>query len=153
MMATELGTHVAVTVLAAIHAFPPIPAGKSMYHQVPSKIAWFLTFVGFNVLYLPFLILGWEGMPRRYWDYLPQYTLWHQVATVGSWIMIAGILTMFINLIHSVKHGKVCKELDPWGGGRTLEWSVPSPPPLENFRDVPVVNRGPYDLEPHSEAK
>ncbi|HET6349644.1 MAG TPA: cytochrome c oxidase subunit I [Candidatus Krumholzibacteria bacterium] len=131
---------------ASLHHWFPKMFGR-MYHQVPSKIAWFLTFVGFNVLYGPFFILGWEGMPRRYYDYLPQFTKWHQVATVGSWIMIAGILLMLGNLLHSLRHGKPCTERNPWGGGRTLEWTVPSPPPLENFKEVPVVTHGPYDLE------
>jgi cytochrome c oxidase subunit 1 len=60
---------------------------------------------------------------------------------------------MIANLLRSLKDGKPCTEQNPWGGGRTLEWFVPSPPPLENFRDVPVVNRGPYDLEPGQEHK
>jgi cytochrome c oxidase subunit 1 len=123
-----------------------------MYHQVPSKISWFLTFVGFNTLYLPMFIMGWEGMPRRYYDYIPEYQTWHVVSTVGSWIMVAGILMMFINLLHSLKHGQVCTERNPWGGGRTLEWTVPSPPPLENFDEIPTVTRGAYDVAP-SEVK
>jgi len=119
-----------------------------MYHQIPSKIAWFLVFVGFNTLYMPMFILGWEGMPRRYYDYLPQFQNWNVVSTVGSWILISGILLMFINLLRSLKTGEVCTDPNPWGGGRTLEWKVPSPPPLENFDDVPVINRGAYDLDP-----
>jgi cytochrome c oxidase subunit 1 len=137
---------------AALHHWFPKMFGR-MYHQMPSKIAWFLTFIGFNVLYGPMFILGWEGMPRRYYDYLPQFQKWHVVSTVGSWIMISGILLMLINLARSIKTGKVCKERNPWGGGRTLEWSVPSPPPLENFAEVPVVTHGPYDLPVPSEAK
>ncbi|HEU4930121.1 MAG TPA: cbb3-type cytochrome c oxidase subunit I, partial [Candidatus Krumholzibacteria bacterium] len=128
----------------ALHHWYPKMFGK-MYHQVPSKIAWFLTFVGFNVLYMPMFILGWEGMPRRYYDYLPEYQKWHVVSTVGSWILIAGILLMFANLLRSLKTGKPCHELDPWGGGRTLEWTVPSPPPLENFATIPNITHGPYD--------
>jgi len=131
----------------ALHHWFPKMFGR-MYHQLPSKISFILFFVGFNVLYGPMFILGWEGMPRRYYDYLPQFQKWHVVSTVGSWIMIAGLLLMFYNLVRSIKTGKVCKDPNPWGGGRTLEWTVPSPPPLENFREVPVVNRGPYDLVP-----
>jgi cytochrome c oxidase subunit 1 len=137
---------------ASLHHWFPKMFGR-MYHQVPSKIAWLLTTIGFNVLYGPMFILGWEGMPRRYHDYLPQYEFWHQVSTVGSWIMITGIILMFANLLRSLRTGPVCTDPNPWGGGRTLEWFVPSPPPLENFRDVPVVNRGPYDLEPGQEHK
>jgi cytochrome c oxidase subunit 1 len=54
---------------------------------------------------------------------------------------------MFWNLLRSLKTGKPCHELDPWGGGRTLEWTVPSPPPLENFATVPTVTHGPYDVD------
>jgi cytochrome c oxidase subunit I len=128
----------------ALHHWYPKMFGR-MYHQVPSKIAWFLAFVGFNVLYLPMFIMGWEGMPRRYYDYLPEYQKWHVVSTVGSWILIAGLIVMFWNLLRSLKTGKVCTELDPWGGGRTLEWTVPSPPPLENFDQIPTITHGPYD--------
>jgi cytochrome c oxidase subunit 1 len=92
-------------------------------------------------------ILGWQGMPRRYYDYLPEYQGLHQLSTVGSWILIAGILIMLVNLIHSIRNGRPSPEKDPWGGGRTLEWTVPSPPPLENFDEIPTINRGAYDLE------
>jgi cytochrome c oxidase subunit 1 len=97
-------------------------------------------------------VLGWEGMPRRYYDYLPQFQSLHLVSTVGSWILITGVIIMIVNLIRSIRSGPVCTELDPWGGGRTLEWTVPSPPPMLNFDEVPTVDRGAYDLEP-SEGK
>jgi cytochrome c oxidase subunit 1 len=54
---------------------------------------------------------------------------------------------MFGNLIHSLKHGPKCDAADPWGGGRTLEWKVTTPPPLENFDEIPVIDRGAYDLD------
>jgi cytochrome c oxidase subunit 1 len=132
------------SLFGALHHWYPKMFGR-MYHQVPSKIAWFLAFVGFNTLYLPMFIMGWEGMPRRYYDYLPEYQKWHLISTIGSWILISGILLMFWNLLRSLKTGKPCHELDPWGGGRTLEWTVPSPPPLENFATIPTITHGPYD--------
>ncbi len=135
----------------ALHHWFPKMFGR-MYHQLPSKIAWALMFVGFNVLYMPMFILGWKGMPRRYYDYLPEFHHLHLVSTIGSWILIAGILTMAINLFRSLRTGPVCTEPDPWGGGRTLEWTIPSPPPLENFDEVPTITRGAYELEP-GEAK
>jgi len=140
-----------MAMFAAIHHWFPKMTGR-MYHQIPSKIAWFLVFVGFNTLYIPMFISGWNGMPRRYYDYLPEYTTMNVLSTVGSWILITGVIIMLVNLVRSIKTGPVSKELDPWGGGRTLEWTVPSPPPMLNFDEVPTVNRGAYDLEP-SEAK
>ena len=41
-------------------------------------------------------------------------------------------------------------EQDPWGG-ITLEWQVPTPPPLENFDEIPVITRPPYDFNPEEE--
>jgi len=142
---------VGFALFGALHHWFPKMFGR-MYHQLPSKIAWGFVFVGFNVLYLPMFIMGWKGMPRRYYDYLPEYQDLNVVATIGSWILIIGLLIMFINLVRSIKTGKKCEDPNPWGGGRTLEWSVPSPPPLENFDVVPTVTHGPYDL-PSAEPK
>jgi cytochrome c oxidase subunit 1 len=84
-------------------------------------------------------------MPRRYYDYLPQYHTPHLIATIGSWILVSGILLMLGNLVRSLYRGEPAPA-NPWGG-TTLEWSVPSPPPLENFEEIPHVDRGPYDHE------
>jgi len=133
-----------IAMFGAIHHWFPKMFGR-MYHQLPSKIAWFLIFVGFNTTYFPMFVLGWRGMPRRYYDYLPEYQNLHVLSTVGSWILIAGIIIMLVNLIQSMKRGRICDAKDPWGGGRTLEWTVPSPPPLENFDEIPTITRGAYD--------
>jgi len=116
-----------------------------MYNEKAAKIALAFMFIGFNTLYFPFFILGYEGMPRRYYDYLPQFTTLHVISTVGSWILITGMIMMGANLIHALRKGKKAP-MNPWGGV-TLEWTVPSPPPLENFEEIPVVTHGPYDFE------
>jgi cytochrome c oxidase subunit 1 len=134
---------------AALHYWFPKMFGK-MYKRTPAMISWFLTTVGFNLLYFPFFVLGYEGMPRRYYDYLQEFTTVHQVATVGSWILYAGIIIMVVNLIVSLKKGPKA-EANPWGG-ETLEWKVPSPPPLENFAEIPVVTTGPYDYSKYEKA-
>jgi cytochrome c oxidase subunit I len=94
-------------------------------------------------LYFPMFIMGYLGMPRRYYDYLPQFRPYHIIATVGSWIMISGLLLMFGNLISAFKRGSKAP-MNPWGG-TTLEWTVSSPPPLENFDKIPVITKGPYE--------
>jgi cytochrome c oxidase subunit 1 len=90
------------------------------------------------------LILGWEGMPRRYYDYLPQFHTLQFISTVGSWILITGLLLMLINLIYSLFKGEKAGD-NPWGGA-TLEWQISSPPPAENFEKIPRVDRGPYEF-------
>jgi cytochrome c oxidase subunit 1 len=134
----------------ALHYWFPKMFGR-MYKKRPAFFGWLFMTVGFNVLYFPMLILGYMGMPRRYYHYLPEYELIQRIATVGSWIMVIGILLLIINLIISLRTG-VKAPANPWGG-RTLEWTVSSPPPMENFHDIPIVTTGPYDyseFEKHS---
>ena len=128
-----------------IHYWFPKIWGK-MYNVRMANIAFTIMFIGFNILYFPMLILGMMGMPRRYYDYLPEFQPLNVVSTVGSWIMILGILLMIYNLIQGYRKGKPVGR-NPWGGV-TLEWQTKSPPPLQNFDQAPVVSEhGPYDFK------
>jgi cytochrome c oxidase subunit 1 len=129
---------------AAIHYWFPKMTGK-MYNKPTSVVAWLIVFVGFNIFYFPMFILGWEGMPRRYCDYLPQFTTLHQVASIGSFIMVAGLVLVAINLARGLVAGAKA-EANPWGGA-TLEWTLPSPPGHEDFEEIPVITRGPYEFD------
>jgi cytochrome c oxidase subunit 1 len=133
----------AIILFAALHYWFPKMFGK-MYNEKLAIWATPFIFIGFNMLYFTMFILGYKGMPRRYWSYLPEYQTLHIISTVGSWILIAGLAIMFGNLIYSLFKGKPA-EANPWGGV-TLEWQIPSPPPAENFEEIPVVNHGPYDF-------
>ena len=127
----------------ALHYWFPKIWGK-MYFEKTAKIAFTLMFVGFNFLYFPMLILGLMGMPRRYYDYLDEFTTLNVVSTVGSWVLIAGIILMIVNLFRSYNKGDKATK-DPWGG-TTLEWQTASPPTLHNFDKTPIVPKGhPYD--------
>jgi cytochrome c oxidase subunit 1 len=127
---------------AGLHYWFPKMFGK-MYNEKIANIAGWIFIIGFNGLYFPMFLMGYLGMPRRYYDYLPQFKPYHIIATIGSWIMISGILIMFGNLLVAFKRGAKAP-INPWGG-TTLEWTVSSPPPLENFEEIPVVTKGPYD--------
>ena len=127
----------------ALHYWFPKMFGR-MYHKKIPYLAWAFLFVGFNTLYFPMLILGWKGMPRRYYDYLPQFHSLQLLSTIGSWILIAGLILLFANLVHSLFKGEKVGD-NPWHGS-TLEWQIPSPPPKENFEKIPHVERGPYEF-------
>ena len=127
---------------AALHHWFPKMFGK-MFKKRQAIIGWILMTVGFNILYFPFLILGYAGMPRRYYHYLSQFQTLQVVSTIGALILVLGIIIVFVNLIVSLKKGAKA-EMNPWGA-KTLEWTVSSPPPLENFHEIPVVEKGPYD--------
>lgn len=131
----------AMILFAALHYWFPKMFGK-MYNEKTAKVALALIFIGFNTMYFTMFILGYQGMPRRYWDYLPEYTALHHISTFGSWILVAGLLLMFYNLLMGLLKGDKAP-MNPWGG-TTLEWTVPSPPPLENFETIPTITHEPY---------
>jgi cytochrome c oxidase subunit 1 len=126
---------------AALHYWFPKMFGR-MYDFKTATLAFVITFLGFNLFYMTMLILGWAGMPRRYYSYLPQFSELQRISSIGSYIMVAGIALMFANLIWALRRGKKAPD-NPWGGA-TLEWQIPSPPTAENFEEIPEVTRGPY---------
>ncbi len=134
---------------ALFYWFPKM-FGK-MYSIKWANISVALFFIAFNMLYFPKFIMGYMGMPRRYFDYLPEFTNLQVISTVGSWLMGITMIIIFANLIYSVKKGKKSPE-NPWGGV-TLEWHTASPPPLENFHEIPTVTHEPYDFSQLEEMK
>ncbi|MGE4298516.1 MAG: cytochrome c oxidase subunit I [Desulfovibrionaceae bacterium] len=127
---------------AAIHFWFPKIFGK-MYNKKIANTAAVILIFGLNGLYFPMYMLGLAGMPRRYYDYLPQYQSLHVAATVGSWVTVIGLALMFWNLYRGIRHGSPVGR-NPWGAA-TLEWDTPSPPPTLNFDAEPEVTRGPYE--------
>ena len=129
---------------AAMHYWLPKIYGR-MYDKTIATVAWAIMVIGFLILYIPMKVLGMQGMPRRYYDYVPEFTGLNQLATVGSWIMAVGLVLMFANILRGIFKGDPV-EANPWGGA-SLEWQIPSPPPMENFgEEDPVVTHGPYDF-------
>ncbi len=131
---------------AAIHYWFPKIFGR-MYDMKWANTGLLIFFIGFLTLYTPMFYLGMQGMPRRYYDYLAEFHGGNILSTFGSWIMVTGLIIIVVNLIRSVKSGPKA-EINPWDG-KTLEWTVPSPPPLENFDEVPVYGKdeGPYNYK------
>ncbi len=98
--------------------------------------------MGFNVTFFPQFILGTQGMPRRYYDYLPHFTSLNQISTIGSFMVGLGFFWVAIYLMRALKSGPRAGA-NPWGS-MTLEWIASSPPPHDNFAVSPVVTDGPY---------
>ena len=136
-------------IFAALHYWLPKMFGR-MYNIKVAKVAFWILFIGFNTLYFPMFVMGWLGMPRRYYDYLPQYQPYHIISTVGSWILITGLIIMFANLIKSLRSGPVVKENNIWGG-ETLEWTIATPPTHENFEHIPIITEAPYEYKINDE--
>jgi cytochrome c oxidase subunit 1 len=115
-----------------------------MYDFKKAYAAAIMLTVGFLVHYMPMLVVGMQGMPRRYYDYLPQFEPANYFAQFGAYLMLAAIILMFYNLFASLRSGDSAPG-DPWGG-TTLEWSLPSPPPTHNFQTEPTIPAYPYDF-------
>jgi cytochrome c oxidase subunit 1 len=126
---------------AGIHYWYPKIYGR-MYSNRWAYIGWGFLFTGFNLLYFPQFVIGIQGMPRRYFDYLPEFQWGHFLSLIGAIILLAGFVIMVSNLIYHRKKGAIAPA-NPWKGV-TLEWQIPSPPPLENFDEIPTITRKPY---------
>jgi cytochrome c oxidase subunit 1 len=128
--------------LAGLHFWWPKMTGK-MYSEFWGRISAVIIFIGFNVTFLPQFIMGSQGMPRRYFNYIEQFQSMHQLSTIGSYMLGVGFLIIGVYLLHSLFKGEKATS-NPFGA-RTLDWMTSSPPAHHNFNYTPVVYHGPYD--------
>jgi len=128
----------------ALHYWYPKMFGR-MYDKSWANIGLAMFFIGFNTLYLPMFYLGMIGMPRRYYDYVDKFHGPNIISSLGAMVMIAGLIVIITNLVRSARHGTPAVK-DPWKG-KTLEWTVASPPSLENFDEIPTVTDHPYNYD------
>jgi cytochrome c oxidase subunit 1 len=126
------------SIFAGLYYWFPKMTGRLMNEKL-GKISFWVMFVGFNLTFFPMHSLGLSGMPRRIYTYQPGmgWSAYNMIATVGSFILGAGILLTIANVARSVKRGAVAGP-DPWKGN-TLEWFTTSPPPPNNFDAIPRV--------------
>jgi cytochrome c oxidase subunit 1 len=125
-----------IGMIGGLHHWWPKMTGK-MYSERIGTAACIIIFIGFNVTFFTQFFLGSQGMPRRYYDYQPEFQVYHVISTIGSYIMASGFLLTAYCLITSLFSGKKAAA-NPWGGG-SLEWQCTSPPPHDNFATQPSV--------------
>ncbi|QFU83968.1 cbb3-type cytochrome c oxidase subunit I [Natronorubrum aibiense] len=124
--------------IAGLYYWWPKITGK-MYSEALGKLNFAVYFIGFNMLYFP-MFLAWET-PRRVFTYPEGTQLYHQVATVGAFVLGSSFLIMFYTFAKSWVSGPEAPD-NPWEFSRTAEWAIPSPPPLENWTDRPSYASG-----------
>src|SRR5213594_2384893 len=127
--------------LAGIHFWWPKITGR-MYNEAWAKFSALILFFGFNLTFFPQFILGYLGMPRRYYVYPPEFQVLNIMSTAGASILGAGYLMPLGYLIWSLKYGRAAGP-NPWKAAG-LEWTTPSPPPTDNFEVTPVVTEEAY---------
>src|SRR5499426_1500070 len=128
--------------LGGLHYWWPKISGR-LYNEGLAKISAGIIFIGFNLTFFPQFVVGYLGMPRRYHAYPPEFQVLNVLSSAGASILGVGYLIPMIYLMWSLRHGRLAGS-NPWGAVG-LEWTTLSPPPTENFEQMPVVKWDPYD--------
>ncbi|HLZ23190.1 MAG TPA: cbb3-type cytochrome c oxidase subunit I [Ktedonobacterales bacterium] len=124
-------------------------SGKFLDERL-GKIQFWLMLIGMNLAFFPMHILGLIGMPRRQYTYPPGLG-WdglNLTATIGVGILFLAVCLFLVNWVKTFFFTPVTATSNPWDGF-TLEWATTSPPPVENFKEIPVVRsrRPVWDLD------
>jgi cytochrome c oxidase subunit I len=122
---------------AAYYWFPKVTG--AFLREGLGKLNFALFFVGINLTFFPMFLLGYDGMQRRVADYPSDagFTTDNTLATIGAFLIAAGVLTFIVNLVVSLRRRRPAGD-DPWRG-QTLEWATTSPPPRLNFAALPPI--------------
>ena len=126
---------------AGLHYWWPKITGR-MYPEIAGQVAAVMIFFGFNLTFFPQFILGYEGMPRRYGTYAPEYQVLNVLSSAGAVFLATAYLLPLFYLIWSLFRGARAPS-NPWEA-TGLEWQTQSPPRTENFTVTPVVTYPPY---------
>jgi len=128
--------------LGGMHYWWPKISGR-LYPESWGRLAALIVFLGFNLTFFPQFILGYLGMPRRYWQYPPEFQVLNVLSTAGSTILAVGYLLPMVYFLWSMRYGKLADD-NPWNAAG-LEWKTTSPPPTFNFEETPVVTWEAYN--------
>lgn len=125
--------------LAGLHYYWPLMFATKLSEKL-GKWTFALFVTGFHLTFLIQHFLGLWGMPRRVFTYLDGqgYNTANLISTAGAVLMTIAVIILVINIIITIaKNEKVSS--DPWGDGRTVEWSLPLPVPYYNFAQTPLI--------------
>lgn len=118
---------------AGLYYWWPKITGR-MYPENWGRMHFWLFLVGYLLTFMPQYVLGFLGMPRRYYTYPDGMYLWNSLnftSTIGAIILALGGIAWVIAMVQSFRENVKAPD-NPWGG-YTLEWGTSSPPPSYNF--------------------
>jgi cytochrome c oxidase subunit 1 len=101
-------------------------------------------FIFFNSTFLPLFGLGMLGMPRRVFEYARNLETLNDWVSISAFCLGVSMLIFLVNFVMSMTFWREPEVGNPWRA-RSLEWQLPSPPPADNFKRVPVILAGSYD--------
>src|SRR5262252_5263968 len=129
--------------MAGIYYWLPKMLGIKLNERL-GKIHFWTMFIFFNSTFLPLFAVGMAGQPRRVFEYARNLQTMNDWVSISSFFLGGSILLFVINFVYSTVIVRERELVNPWQS-RGLEWQVVSPPPADNFDQVPVVLSGPYD--------
>jgi len=130
-------------IFSGLHYWWPKMFGR-LLNEGLGKLTFWTFFIGFHLTFFVQHFLGLLGMPRRVYTYLDGqgFNDMNLISTIGAFLMGVGTIAFLINVVITWAKPRNASA-DPWEDGRSLEWTIPSPPPEYNFKQTPLV-RG-YD--------
>jgi cytochrome c oxidase subunit 1 len=128
--------------IAALCFWYPKVTGRYL-DETMGRISFWLVFLGVQVTFGAMFISGMRGMPRRYSSYALLFEHTNFISTIGAYMIMAGMLVLLAAVVRCWSHGEASGP-NPWQAN-SLEWLVPTPPPLENFDVLPVITEDPYN--------
>jgi len=117
---------ISYAVFAAVYYWYPLVVGRHTNHAL--SVAHFtLTTVGITLAFGAMMVMGNDGLPRRYAAYPAEFAPLQQVATLGAVLIALGVAVWLFNLVQSYRMGDPVTTDDPWnlrdhGDRRTAEW-------------------------------
>jgi len=130
-------------IFAGLHYWWPKMFGRVLNEKL-GQVTFWTFFIGFHMTFFIQHFLGLLGMQRRVYTYLggQGFDNMNFISTIGAFLMGIGTIAFLINIFITWAKPRNASN-DPWEDGRSLEWTIPSPPPEYNFKQTPLV-RG-YD--------
>jgi cytochrome c oxidase subunit 1 len=120
-----------------------------MMNELWAKIHFWLSILGINGIFMGMLIMGWGGMHRRIYnpfiyEFLEKLIPVNDFTTYSALFMGGAQIIFVINFLYALLKKKAVSN-NPWEVG-TLEWTIPSPAPHYNFKEIPLVRCGPHEF-------
>jgi len=159
-----MGVAATFAILGALFFWFPKMFARRL-NETLGKLHFWLTFAGVFCVFMP---MHWLGLMAHLHpaggdalEITPLGASLRTFVTFATILTVAAQALFLLNFVWSLWQGERTDDRNPWRA-TTLEWSVPSPPPDNNFGVIePMVYRGAYefsgtgaavDLEPQNAA-
>ncbi|MGZ4173123.1 MAG: cytochrome c oxidase subunit I [Solirubrobacteraceae bacterium] len=129
--------------IAGLYYWLPKMTGLKLNERL-GKLHFWTMFIFFNLTFFPLFAAGLLGMPRRVSSYNSTLHSLNVFVSIMAFCLGASMLIMLANFVWSLVLKRERAESNPWQA-LSLEWQLPSPVPVHNFDEIPIVTGTPYE--------